>query len=158
LKLKNPVLVSPDIGNIKTANRFASQLGGEMAVIDKRRTSGDTATAVNIIGDVDDRMVLIFDDMITTAGTATEAARLVREHGAVGCCLGATHAVFAEPAFDRLRSAEFKHLVVTDTIGVDESAKKRLGNLTVLTVSGLIAEAIRRIHFHESVSALFSKS
>ncbi len=156
LKLKNIVLVSPDIGNMKTANLFASRLNADMAVIDKRRTSGDSTTAVNIIGHVRDKTVLIFDDMITTAGTATEAARLVREHGAVDCCLGATHAVFAEPAFDRLRAAEFKHLVVTDTIHVSEAARKRLGNLTVLTISELMAEAIRRIHFHESVSALFS--
>ncbi len=157
LNLNNIALVSPDVGNIKTANKFAAQLGGELAVIDKRRTAGDTATAVNIIGDVKGKTVCIFDDMITTAGTATEAARLVREHGAGEVCLGATHAVFTGPAFDRLRKAELKHLVVTDTIAVTEEAKRRLGNLTILSVSDLIAEAIRRIHHHESISALFKE-
>ena len=94
--------------------------------------------------------------MITTAGTATEAARIVREHGASECCLGATHAVFAEPALERLRKAEFKHIVVTDTIPVPQAAIEALNTLTILTVSDLIGEAIRRIHLHESVSALFN--
>ncbi len=157
LNLKNIALVSPDVGNIKTATKFATALGGELAVIDKRRTSGDRAEAVHIIGDVDGRTVCIFDDMVTTAGTATEAARLVREHGAIDVCLGATHAVFAGPAFERLRKAELMHLVVTDTIALSEDAKSQLPDLTVLTVSDLIAEAIRRIHHHESISALFKK-
>ncbi len=155
LGLKNIVLVSPDVGNIKTANKFAAQLGGELAVIDKRRMAGGRTRAVNIIGEVKGKTVCIFDVMITTAGTATEAAHLVREHGAIDVCLGATHAVLAEPAFGRLAQAELKHLVVTDTIAVTREAKSRLPNLTVLTVSDLIAEAIRRIHRHESISALF---
>lgn len=156
LNLKNIALLSPDVGNIKTANKFTSDLGGDLAVVDKRRTAGDRTTAVNIIGDVKGKTVLIFDDMITTGGTATEAAILVREHGAVACCLGATHAVFAESAFERLAQAEFKHLVVTDTIAISSEAKARLKQLTVLTVADLIGEAIRRIHYHESISALFS--
>ncbi len=157
LQLENIALVSPDVGNIKTANRFAARLGGDLAVIDKRRSAGGTATAIRIIGDVSGKTVCIFDDMITTAGTATEAARIVREHGAGDVCLGATHAVFADPAFDRLEKANFKHIVATDTIGTTEEAKRRLPNLTTLTVADLIAEAIRRIHHHESVSALFKE-
>ncbi|MEE9295421.1 MAG: ribose-phosphate pyrophosphokinase [Phycisphaerae bacterium] len=157
LNLNDIVLVSPDVGNIKTANKFASQLGGELAVIDKRRTGGDRATAVNIIGDVAGKTVCIFDDMITTAGTATEAARLVREHGAVEVCLAATHAVFAGPAFERLSGAGLKHLVITDTIALSAEDSARLPNLTTLTVSNLLAEAIRRIHHHESISALFKE-
>ncbi len=156
LGLENTAVVSPDVGNIKTANSFTSILGADLAVIDKRRKSGSTTTAVNIIGDVEGRTVLIFDDMITTAGTATEAARLVREHGAVDCCLGATHAVFAGPAIDRLCAAELKHVVVTDTIPVSQDTKDRLKNLTILSVAELIGEAIRRIHTHESVSSLFN--
>jgi ribose-phosphate pyrophosphokinase len=155
LELEDLVLVSPDVGNIKTANKFAAQLGGDLAVIDKRRVAGDSAIAVNIIGEVTGKTVCIFDDMITTAGTATAAARLVREHGAIDVSLGATHPVFAGPAFERLANAEFKHLVVTDTIAVSPENQKRLPNLTILTVSDLIAEAIRRIHHHESISALF---
>jgi len=156
LGLENTAVVSPDVGNIKTANSFTSILGADLAVIDKRRKSGSTTTAVNIIGDVEGRTVLIFDDMITTAGTATEAARLVREHGAVDCCLGATHPVFAGPAIDRLCAAKLKHIVVTDTIPVSQDTRDRLKNLTVLSVAELIGEAIRRIHTHESVSSLFN--
>lgn len=156
LNLRNTTVVSPDVGNIKTANNFTSRLGAELAVIDKRRNTGDSTTAVNIIGDVQGKTVLIFDDMITTAGTATEAAKLVREHGAADCCLGATHAVFAEPAIERLRAAEFKHVVVTDTIPLSAETKSRLKNLTVLSVAELIGQAMRRIHTHESVSALFT--
>ena len=155
LNLTNTSIVSPDVGNIKKANTFTSFLGSELAVIDKRRNSSTSATAVHIIGDVAGRTVLIFDDMVTTAGTATEAARIVREHGAAACCLGATHPVFAEPALERLKKAEFLHIAVTDTIPVPQSAKGMLNTLTVLTVSDLIGEAIRRIHLHESVSALF---
>ena len=156
LNLRNTTVVSPDVGNIKTANNFTTRLGAELAVIDKRRTDGASAQAVNIIGDVKGRTVLIFDDMITTAGTATEAAKLVREHGAADCCLGATHAVFAKPAVERLRGAEFKHVVVTDTIPLSAETKTGLKNLTILSVAELIGEAIRRIHTHESVSALFT--
>ena len=146
------------MGNIKTANKFADVLGGDLAVIDKRRGSDGTTKAVNIIGDVRGKTVCIFDDMITTAGTATSAAVFLRENGAADCCLGATHAVFAGPAFERLCQAEFKHLVVTDTIAVSDEAKSKLKNLTVLTVANLMAEAIRRIHYHESVSALFTQT
>ena len=157
LNLKNTVLVSPDVGNIKTANKFASQLGGEMAVIDKRRTSGDQASAVNIIGDVAGKTVCIFDDMITTAGTVTEAARLVREHGAINVCVAATHAVLSGPAYERLASANLMHLVVTDTIAHSPEKTALLPNLTTLTVSNLLAEAIKRIHHHESISAMFTE-
>jgi ribose-phosphate pyrophosphokinase len=155
LNLKNITLLSPDVGNIKTANKFTSQLGGELAVIDKRRTSGTTISAVNIIGDVRGKTVLIFDDMITTAGTATAAAKLVREHGAEKVYLGATHAIFAGPALERLQEAEFESVVVTDTTPVGEKTIGVLNHLKVLSVADLIGEAIRRIHEHESISALF---
>lgn len=157
LGLKNITIVSPDVGNIKTANNFTSRLGGELAVIDKRRRSGDSTTMVNIIGEVEGKTVLIFDDMITTAGTATQAAQLVRDRGATAVCLGATHPVFAAPAIERLRKAEFSHLVVTDTVPLSAEAHRALPNLKILTVAKLMGEAIRRIHTHESVSALFTE-
>ncbi len=155
LNLPDTTVVSPDVGNIKTASAFTSRLGAELAVIHKRRDTGQHATAVRIIGDVQGKTVCIFDDMVTTAGTACEAAKLVREHGATQVCLGATHAVFAGPAIERLKKAEFRYIVVTDTIPLSEEAKCSLKNLTVLSVADLIGEAIRRIHTHESVSALF---
>jgi len=155
LDLKDVVLLSPDVGNIKTASAYADRLGGDLAVIHKKRTGGDTATAVSIIGTVRDKTVLIFDDMITTAGTVCSAARLVREHGARAVYIGATHAVFAGPAYDRISQAEFNGICVTDTIALPEEARRRVGALTVVSVAELMGEAIRRIHNHESVSALF---
>lgn len=149
------VLVSPDVGNIKFGNDFASRIGSELAVIHKRRTAGDTAIAVSVIGSVDKRNVMMFDDMITTAGTVNEAAKLVRKHGAKGVYVAATHGVFAGPALERLQAANLNEIVVTDTIAIRSEVRARLENLTVLSVADLIGEAIRRIHEHRSVSALF---
>ena len=151
------VLVSPDIGNIKFGNDFASRFESELAVIHKRRLSGLTTAAVTIIGSVKGRNVMMFDDMITTAGTMTEAAKLVRQHGAVGVYVAATHGVFAGPAVERLHAAELNEIVVTDTIPIRREVCDRLKNLTVLSVAPLIGEAIRRIHEHRSVSALFNQ-
>lgn len=154
--MDDAVFVSPDVGNIKFGSDFASRIGRELAVIHKRRISGGTAEAVNIIGDVKGKKVVMFDDMITTAGTVCEAARLVREHGATDIFVGATHGVFAGPALERLAEAELNEIVVTDTIPISPEVKKHLKNVTVLTVADLVGEAIRRIHEHKSVSALFS--
>jgi len=153
--LSDVVLVSPDVGNIKFGSDFASRIGGELAVIHKRRLTGDTIAAVTIVGNVKGKTVMMFDDMITTAGTVTEAAKLVRQHGAAAIYVAATHAVFAGPALDRLEAAKLNEIVVTDTIPADAEALTRLPNLTVLSVSSLVGEAIRRIHEHRSVSALF---
>jgi len=153
--LANPVLVSPDVGNIKFGSDFASRIGGELAVIHKRRLTGDTIAAVTIVGSVKGKTVMMFDDMITTAGTVSEAAKLVRKHGATAIYVAATHAVFAGPAINRLVEAEMNEIVVTDTIPISVEATKRLPNLTVISVAGLVGEAIRRIHEHRSVSALF---
>jgi ribose-phosphate pyrophosphokinase len=154
-RLKDAVLVSPDVGNIKFGSDFASRIGGELAVIHKRRLSSDSTSAVTIIGNVKGKTVMMFDDMITTAGTVSEAAKLVRQHGAAAIYVAATHAVFAGQALDRLASAQLNEIVVTDTIPAGAEATKRLSNLTVLSVSSLVGEAIRRIHEHRSVSALF---
>ena len=153
--VKNRVLVSPDVGNIKFGNDFASRIGSELAVIHKRRLSGDSTVAVSVIGTVRGKNVMMFDDMITTAGTVCEAAKLVREQGAEGVYVAATHGIFAGPALQRLASANLSEIVVTDTIPLRAEVKERLGNLTVLSVADLIGEAIRRIHEHQSVSALF---
>lgn len=155
LGLENVAVASPDVGNVKQANIYADNIGGELVVVDKRRVSGDQIVAGTIIGDVKGRTVLIFDDMITTAGTVTEAIRLLREHGASRTYVAATHAVFAGAALERLSRAEITQLCVTDTIALSAEARERLPNLLVLSVAELLGEAIRRIHCHESVSALF---
>ncbi len=154
--LKDTVLVSPDVGNIKFGSDFASRVGSELAVIHKRRISGDSTVAVNIIGNVKGRNVMMFDDMITTAGTVCEAAKLVRSHGATGIYVAATHGVFAGPAVERLQACDLNEIVVTDTIAIRDDVRQKLPNLTVLPVSDLVGEAIRRIHHHRSVSALFN--
>ena len=120
-----------------------------------RLKAPDTIAAVTIVGNVKGKTVMMFDDMITTAGTVTEAAKLVRQHGAAAIYVAATHAVFAGQALDRLVEAQLNEIVVTDTIPAGAEAVKRLPNLTVLSVASLVGEAIRRIHEHRSVSALF---
>lgn len=154
-KLPNIVLLSPDVGNMKFGSEFASRIGGELAVIYKKRVTSESTVAVNIVGNVKGKNVMMFDDMITTAGTVCEAARLARQHGAVGIYVAATHAVFAGPAIERLAEADFNEIVVTDTIPERPEIRERLKNLTVLSVAHLVGEAIRRIHEHRSVSALF---
>lgn len=153
--LRDAVLVSPDVGNIKFGSDFASRIGGELAVIHKRRVTSESTVAVTIIGNVKGRNVAMFDDMITTAGTVCEATKLVRQNGAVGVFVGATHGVFAPPAVERLAAAEINEIVVTDTIPVRPEVMEKLRNLTVLSVADLIGEAICRIHEHRSVSSLF---
>ena len=156
LELDNLVLVSPDVGNVKTANIYAQDLGGELAIIDKRRESGSHAVATRIIGDVKGKDVLMFDDMITTAGTVSAAVDMVRENGARSVRIGATHGIFADPAYQRLSQADIDEIVVTDTIPLCPAAQQ-LTNLKVLSVAGLLGEAIHRIHKDKSVSAIFQR-
>ena len=158
LDLGPMTLVSPDIGNAKQARVYADRLGGlGLAIIDKRRISGSETTVHGIIGDVKDKAVLMVDDMIATAGTVVQACELVREHGARKVIVAATHGVLCGPAIDRLAKAPIDHFAVTDTIPLSAEARRRIPNLTVLTVSELLGEAIRRIHRNESVSSLFMK-
>ncbi len=152
---KKLVLVSPDVGNVKRARGYAERMGCDLAIIDKRRTSGSTAVVHNIIGHVEGKDVLMIDDMIATAGTLCEAARIAKQHGARSVRGAATHAVFAGPAFDRLCEAEFSEITVTNTIPISNEARTRLPRLTVLSVAEILGEAISRIHKNQSVSSLF---
>lgn len=155
LNLADRVFVSPDVGNVKRAQVYANLLGGELCIIDKRRKSGSETMVKHIIGDVEGKNVLMVDDMITTAGTMTEAVKILREYGAKQIYLSATHAVFAPPAMERLANCEFTRMAVTDTIPIGNRADAIKDRLTVLSVAELIGEAIHRIHHNASVSALF---
>jgi ribose-phosphate pyrophosphokinase len=155
LKLPNRVFVSPDVGNVKRAQAYANMLGGEICIIDKRRRSGSQADAVHIIGDVNDKNVVMVDDMITTAGTVVSAVKILRDHGAKEIYMSATHAVFAPPAMERLAACEFTKLAVTDTIPLGTRADAIRDRLQVLSVAELLGEAIHRIHHNASVSELF---
>ena len=157
LKLSSRVFVSPDVGNVKRAQVYANMLGGEICIIDKRRKSGSEAVAKHIIGDVTDKNVLIVDDMITTAGTITEAVRILRDNGALEIYIAATHAVFAPPAMERLAACQYTKLAVTDTIPIGDRCDRIKDRLVVLSVAELLGEAIHRIHHNASVSAMFTR-
>lgn len=156
LDLPNKVVLSPDVGNAKTANIYAQDLGGDLAVIDKRRVSGTETEATRIIGDVEGKDVLMFDDMISTAGTLCSAAALVKEQGANSIRVGATHGILVDPALERLQQAPIDEVVITDTIPLTDNLKQ-LKKLKVLSVANLLGEAIIRIHNDQSVSAIFNR-
>jgi ribose-phosphate pyrophosphokinase len=154
-KIDNLTVVSPDVGNMKIASRYASHLGGELAIVHKKRMSGTEVEARAIIGEVRGRNILMCDDIIATAGTMCSAAELVKQRGAEKIYVGATHGVFVEQAFERFSEAPVDEVVVTDTIPLEDAAE-RLSSIRVLTVSAMLGEAIRRIHRNESVSSLFN--
>jgi ribose-phosphate pyrophosphokinase len=150
------VIVSPDEGSIKRAVGHAKRLGGSIAIIDKRRKSATSVEQANIIGGpIDGKVALMFDDMISTAGSICGAAELVKSAGAREIHVAATHGVFAGKAIERLAAAPIDSVVITDTIPVDP--RKRLDKFVTLTVANLLGEAIRRIHHHQSISAIFNE-
>jgi ribose-phosphate pyrophosphokinase len=149
--------VSPDVGNVKRALVYAKRLGGEISIVDKRRTSGSETEAAHIIGDVEGKNVFMVDDMITTASTMTKAVQILRDHGARDIYISATHAVFAPPAMERLAACPFTKIAVTDTIPIGTRCDSIKDRLVTLSIAPLLAEAIHRIHHNESVSALFEK-
>jgi ribose-phosphate pyrophosphokinase len=156
-KLENLVLVSPDAGNAKRARMYAERMGGELAIIDKRRVTGRDVAVGHLIGEVKGRTVLMMDDMISTAGTVCAAATLCRDQGATRILVGATHAVLCGPAIENLSKAPIDAVVATDTIPVGEDKLTALPKLKVLSVAKLMGEAIHRIHNDESISSLFLK-
>ena len=156
-KISNLTVVSPDVGNIKTAAKYVAHLSGDLAIVHKRRVSGSEVNAYEIIGDVAGRNILMCDDIIATAGTVCSAAKLVKQRGAEKIYVGATHGVFVAQAFERLVQSPIDEVVVTDTIPLTEQAKK-LGRIKVLSVAPMLGEAIKRIYRNESVSSLFNQS
>jgi ribose-phosphate pyrophosphokinase len=154
-KIADLTIVAPDVGNMKTASRYASILGGELAIIHKRRISGSEVECDEIIGQVEGRNIVMVDDMISTAGTICGAAKMVKERGAKNITIGATHGVFAGAAVGRLKDAPIDEIVVTDTIPLNDKAAE-LKNVKILTVSELLGEAIKRIHRNESISSMFN--
>ena len=146
-------MVSPDHGGVIRARKMAERLGAPIAIIDKRRPEPNVAEVMNIVGDVRGRTAIIIDDIIDTAGTVMLAADALIEQGAkkvYACC---THPVFSGPAIERIKKANIKEMVVTNTIPL--TPEKQLEKIRVLSVSPLIGEAIIRIHKELSVSKLF---
>jgi len=148
------VVVSPDAGGTERARAFAKRLNAGLAIIDKRRSGPNVSEVMNIIGDVSGETCVIIDDMIDTAGTLCQAAQALKDKGAHKVYACASHPVLSGPALERISQSCLEEVVVTNTIPLGE--KPRLcGKLRVLSVAGLLAEAIRRIHGDESVSSLF---
>lgn len=152
------VIVSPDVGNVKVANMYASLLDADLAIIDKRRESGMKVASKNLIGDVDGMTVLMVDDMISTAGTVCEAAKLVKDRGAKTVIASATHAVLVGLALERLGEAEIDQVIISDTIPNGNRLQPLEHKLHRLTVAKLFGEAVHRIHHDMSVSALFRRA
>jgi ribose-phosphate pyrophosphokinase len=148
------VIVSPDTGGVERARGFATRLNAGLAIIDKRRPQPNVSEVMNVIGEVKDKRVIIFDDMVDTGGTLVQAAEALAKKGATevyACC---THPVFSGSAFDRINNSVIKEVIVTNTIPLRE-LKERCNKIKVLSVAGLFSEAVRRIYYNESVSALF---
>lgn len=151
------VIVSPDVGNVKVANMYAGLLDAKLAIIDKRRDSGSEVVSKRLIGEVKDKTVLMVDDMISTAGTICEAAKLVTEQGATKVIAAATHGVCVGPAVERLAASPISEIIITDTIATDERLDGLEDKLHVLSVARFLGEAIHRIHHHMSISSLFNR-
>jgi len=148
------VVVSPDEGSIKRALAHMARLGGHLAIIDKRRSTAEKTKQANVIGGkVEGQVCLIFDDMISTAGSICGAAEVMHQHGARQIYLAATHGLLVGGAVERLQEAPIDGLVLTDTIPL--TPDKEIPKITVLTVAPMLGEAIKRIHRNESVSRLF---
>jgi ribose-phosphate pyrophosphokinase len=148
------VVLSPDEGSIKRALAYQKKLGGAIAIVDKRRSSATETQQANLIGaTLEGKVAVIFDDMISTAGSVLGAAHVARFNGAREVFACATHAVLCGPAIERLRDSPLRQIVVTDSIPLPPD--KQLPRVKVLSVAPLLADAIKRIHFNESVSKLF---
>ena len=147
------VVVSPDAGGVERARAFAKRLNASLAIIDKRRLAPNVAEVMNIIGEVEGRTAILLDDMVDTAGTLAQSADALRKKGARHIYACATHGVLSGPAIERLEKSEIEELVITNTIPLGPKAECR--KIRVLTVAPLLGEAIKRIHFQDSVSSLF---
>ena len=149
------VVVSPDAGRVKVAERFSQHVGADLAFVNKYRPKGtaNTVLARDVIGDVDGRHCVIIDDMIDTAGTICAAADILNEHGASDVWVMATHGVLSDPATDRLKNSAISRVVVTDTLPI--TPEKQIDKLEVLSVAGLVSDAIDAVFEDTSVSGIF---
>lgn len=146
---KEMVMVSPDAGGVERARKFAEKLNCSLAIVDKRRLAHNVAEVENLIGDVKGKIAFLVDDMIDTAGTITEASKLIIREGAKEVYVCASHALFSGPALERLENSPVKEVIVANTIPLKENAPLKI---TQLSVAPLLAESIKRIHSNESVS------
>ena len=152
--LSNLAVVAPDVGSVKMARAFSKRLEAPLSIIDKRRPRPNQAEVVNFIGNVTGKNVIIFDDMIDTAGTVCDAANeLVKHQGAASVEVCATHALLSGPALARLNAAPIQRIVITNTLPFTRA--EQCPKVEVLDISQMLAEAIKRIHLEQSISNLF---
>jgi len=153
-KLKDLVVVAPDTGRAKTSKKLADRIGAEIAILHKSRPNHNVSEVINVVGNVKDKTLIIFDDIVDTAGSVTQGLKVLKD---LGCrdeiYLATTHAVFSGPSVDRLKKAGFKEIVVTDTIPIPRAGE--LKNLVILSTDALFGEAIKRNHENASISVLF---
>jgi len=148
-----PVVVSPDSGGVERARYLARHINAGLAIIDKRRPQANVAEIMNVIGDVEGKECILYDDMIDTAGTITKAAKALKDNGAKRVIACATHPVLSGPAIQRIEESVLDEVIFSNTIHLSE--EKRIRKIKILSIAKLIGEAIRRIHNEESVSSLF---
>jgi len=154
LKLNSKlVVVSPDVGSIKTARAYAKSLRCGLAIVDKRRVNDEKAEAMHIMGAVKGKHAIVVDDMVATAGSLAEAIDAIKKEGALDIYASITHPVLCGPALERIKKSPIKEMVVTDTIPIPK--EKMLPKIKVLSVASLLGEAIKRIHEEASISVLF---
>ncbi|HET6202375.1 MAG TPA: ribose-phosphate pyrophosphokinase [Planctomycetota bacterium] len=156
LGLRDPVVVSPDVGGIKVARAYSKELGANLAIVDKRRVSPEEAEVEAVIGEVRGRPALLVDDMITTGGTIAEAVRILKNFGAASVFVAATHGVFCGKARERLDASPIERIFVTDTIP-SRADRPVPARTEVVSIAPLLARAISRIHRAESLSLLFEQ-
>ncbi|MFN2442267.1 MAG: ribose-phosphate diphosphokinase [Thermoanaerobaculia bacterium] len=154
LDMPDCTIVSPDAGGVERARAYAKRLGAQLAIIDKRRTGKNQTEVMHIIGDVEGRNVVIVDDIIDTAGTLIHTVQALAEQGAASISAACTHAVLSGPAIERINSSRLDRVIVTNTMPTADKQAECPG-LESLSIAGLLAEAIRRIHEEDSVSSLF---
>jgi ribose-phosphate pyrophosphokinase len=152
-KLKNPVVVAPDIGRAKTAKKLGDRINAPIAILHKRRPDHQKAEITHIVGEVKGMTPIIVDDMVDTAGTATQGVGALRKNGCNHeVYFASTHGIFSGPAVERMNAANFKEVVVTDTIPTDD---KKIKNLKIVSSAALFGEAIKRSYENRSISSLF---
>jgi len=154
LDLENLTVVSPDAGGVGRARLFAKRMGAKLAIIDKRRPAPNVAQVLNVIGEVRDQNVVIFDDMVDTTGTLVLSVEALVREGAKRIFSACTHPVLSGPAIEKIESSALERIYVTNTIPLTEKAKA-CSKIQVLSVAELFGEAIRRINEGSSVSSLF---
>jgi ribose-phosphate pyrophosphokinase len=156
--LKDPVIVTADLGFAKKGRNFAASIGASMAFIEKRRTGNDAnAQALTIIGEVHERDVIIVDDEVDTAGSVAQAVNLVQANGARAVYLCFVHPVFSPPAVERLRALPITEIVTTDSVPVPLEKSSQLPNLRILSVASLLGEVLKRAHEGRSVGEMFNE-